>query len=302
MTRAAATPFPETSAMERPRSPDGSSRKSYESPLTSKQATLVAAISVPGIPRGGSGRRRFWISLPSASSRCIRSFSRRLRWSVAFSIPMATCPETSSRNSRSDAPNPPSRLFSSWRTPTMRPPRFRIGTQRIERVRKPDRRSTDESNRGSAHASSTTIVSPVAATVPAIPFPIGRRISETSPSIGIRAQISCFASSTKKSVPRSTPSFSLASVTIVEKRTVGSIEELISFDASTSTRSRSSSKRSALAEAAAAFGASTTLEASIPGRIRPRVPGPTSPPSGSTSRPPGRGMPRSGRGGRKGRR
>ncbi len=50
----------------------------------------------------------------------------------------------------------------------------------------------------------------------------------------------------------------------MEKRTVGSIDELISFDASTRTRSRSSSRRSALAEEEEAFGASTKGEASIP--------------------------------------
>ena len=64
MTRAAATPFPETSAIERPRSPDGSSMKSYESPPTSKQATLVAAISVPGISRGGCGEKPLLNLLP----------------------------------------------------------------------------------------------------------------------------------------------------------------------------------------------------------------------------------------------
>src|SRR5436189_128214 len=85
------------------------------------------------------------------------------------------------------------------------------------------------------------IGSPVATTVPAMPVPIGR-VARNSPATFV--QISFFSSSTNHSVPRSTCSSLRATVRIDPKSASRSIDELISFDASTSVRRRSALRRS----------------------------------------------------------
>ncbi len=86
----------------------------------------------------------------------------------------------SSSTSRSWAVNVPTRLLRTWMTPVT-VPRKRIGTHTIERVREPVAASTRRATRGSVAASLTTIGSPVAATVPAIPSPTATVIWRSTP-------------------------------------------------------------------------------------------------------------------------
>src|SRR5207245_856585 len=83
-----------------------------------------------------------------------------------------------SRSIWSRRSNGPLRLLRTCSTPmTARPFGSHTGTTSMLSVRNPLRRSTLRSNRRSAYASGTLIVSPVRATCPAMPVPSGRRIS-----------------------------------------------------------------------------------------------------------------------------
>ena len=127
------------------------------------------------------------------------SDSQRRFWALtSWAFSTATAAEEASEPSvtSSSIVNSPAALLIAWKTPMTAPSCPVIASVRRLRVRKPVRLSFSGLNRGSAYASGMLIVSPVFATVPAMPTPNGNRISPTPWPIATRDQYSCFSWST----------------------------------------------------------------------------------------------------------
>src|SRR2546428_744828 len=163
-----------------------------------------------------------------------RCSARSCAFSTATAAEEASAPPASS----SSALNGPPRLFTAWNTPmTLPSPRLRMGKVSRERVRKPLRRSLSLLCRGSLYASGMLMTSPVCATVPAMPRPIGRRIS--SLPIATRDHSSPLSWSTMKIVARSASSICPV-VSAMSWRSVSRSVSLIKRRVTSRSRSRRS--------------------------------------------------------------
>mmetsp|Transcript_24732 Transcript_24732/g.35517 ORF Transcript_24732/g.35517 Transcript_24732/m.35517 type:complete len:260 (-) Transcript_24732:297-1076(-) len=112
----------------------------------------------------------------SSSDRNLSRADSAWRKRLAFCSAMPACMASISMTSSSMRPKGPVRLLMACSTPTTLLSIVRMGMHRMVVVRYPEALSALLLNLGSEYASTMLIVSPVAATVPAMPWPMGTRM------------------------------------------------------------------------------------------------------------------------------